>query len=295
MKRIISHQPGFVCAAINRKGGTGKTICTINIAAELALRGYHVGIIDVDSQGSASLYFGMQQEDNLFKALIGVQKDGDEFLPVPLENLVRVVPPDAYLAPDVDGENVPTGLEQEPGKLVILPSYLNTYRIPYFLDDAEKFTELVERMIELYALDFLLIDTAPTMSMFDGAVYAAAHGFLYVTEPEIGSLQGLQDSFDQVQRMNRRRVKRGQRTSAVIGIVPNKVRSLREHIDNLDAIKEAFPELYFPQLRLLKTYPAANKYGMTVRAYAPRTPEAYEILQVVNRFEQVVAEHIYNH
>lgn len=293
MKRLIQHQPGFVCAIINRKGGTGKSVSTTNIAAEMTLRGYNVGVIDVDSQGNASLYYGMQPEDNLFKALIGVQSDGDEFKPVALESLVRIVPTDSYFAPDVDEQNQPTGIETASGTLVMLPAYINTYRIPYFLDDPDKFAELIDQMIELYNLDFVFIDTAPTMSMFDGAVYGAAQGFLYVTEPEIGSLQGLQDSFDQVERMNRRRVKRGQQPSAVIGIVPNKVRSLREHIDNLDSIKQAFPHLYFPQLRLLKTYPAANKYGMTVRAYAPRSPEAYEILQVANRFEQVVAEHIY--
>lgn len=293
MKRMIEQSPRFVCAVINRKGGTGKSTMSTNIAAELALRGYNVGIVDVDSQGNVALYYGMQAEDGLFKALIGVQQGDDSFQRVPLSDLVRVVPMDSFIAPDVNTENEPTGEEAMPGSLVILPSSINTYRIPYFLDDPDAFSEMVDEMIELYDLDFVFVDTAPTMSMFDGAVYAAANGFLYVTEPEVGSLQGLQDSFTQVERLNRRRIKRGQPACQVIGIIPNKTRSLREHVDNLDSIKEAFPNLYFPQVRLLKNYPASNKYGMTVRAYAPRSADAYEMLQVANRFEQAVAQYVY--
>jgi chromosome partitioning protein len=292
MQRLITHSPQFVCAVINRKGGVGKSMVATNIAAELALRGYNVGVVDVDSQGNAALYLGMQPEDGLFKALIGVQNN-DLYDPLPLQDVIRVVPADSYAAPDVDEANQITGQAVTPGTLVLLPSYVNTFRIPYFLDDPDKFAELVSDMIQLYALDFVFIDTAPTMSMFDGAVYAATHGFLYVTEPEVGSLQGLQDAFTQVERLNKRRVKRGLPPSAVIGIVPNKKRALSEHNNNMRMLQENFSQLVFPTLRQLKTYPEANKYGMTVRAFQPRSPEAFEMLQVANRFEQAVAEYVY--
>jgi cellulose biosynthesis protein BcsQ len=291
MQRLLQTSPQFVCAIINRKGGTGKSNTTVNFAGELALRGYRVGVIDTDSQGNASLYFGMQPEDGLFKALIG-QQDGSAFLPVPLGAVVQVVPQDSYFAHDVDENNQLTGFDVPVGEIFLLPSGQNTFRIPYFLDDVDKFGELVDEMIASYQLDIVLIDTAPTMSMFDGAVYQAVNGFLYVTEPEIGALQGLQQSFTQVENLNRRRAKRGLPSSAVLGILVNKLRSLREHIDNVQNIRETFPHLYYPPLRLLKSHPSANKYGMTVRAYAPGGAEAFEMLQAVNRFEQGVFDYV---
>lgn len=45
-------------AFYNRKGGTGKTTSTINVAGELAVRGYSVLIIDTDPQANASSNLG---------------------------------------------------------------------------------------------------------------------------------------------------------------------------------------------------------------------------------------------
>ena len=43
-----------VVTVINQKGGVGKTTTVINIAAQLALRGFRVLVIDSDSQGNCA-------------------------------------------------------------------------------------------------------------------------------------------------------------------------------------------------------------------------------------------------
>ena len=47
-----------VIAIANRKGGTGKTTVTVNLAAEFAARGQRVLLIDLDSQGHCAVGLG---------------------------------------------------------------------------------------------------------------------------------------------------------------------------------------------------------------------------------------------
>lgn len=51
-----------ILAISNRKGGSGKTATSVNLAAELALRGERVLLIDLDSQGHCGLGLGLKAQ-----------------------------------------------------------------------------------------------------------------------------------------------------------------------------------------------------------------------------------------
>ena len=53
-----------IVPVINNKGGVGKTTTTVNVAAGLARKGRNVLLVDLDSQGSASVSIGVSN-DNL--------------------------------------------------------------------------------------------------------------------------------------------------------------------------------------------------------------------------------------
>ena len=50
-----------IVTVINQKGGVGKTTAVINIAAQLALRGYNILVIDADSQGNCATGLGVDK------------------------------------------------------------------------------------------------------------------------------------------------------------------------------------------------------------------------------------------
>lgn len=50
-------RPARVVAVANKKGGAGKSTTVVNLAAEMAARGLHVLVVDLDPQGHAGLGF----------------------------------------------------------------------------------------------------------------------------------------------------------------------------------------------------------------------------------------------
>src|SRR6202521_718685 len=73
-------EPVAIVAFANFKGGSGKTTSAVHFAQYLALTGYRVLIVDLDSQGSATALFGIDpgQEvslGNSFAGWVGGGKD----------------------------------------------------------------------------------------------------------------------------------------------------------------------------------------------------------------------------
>ena len=58
-------------AIVNFKGGTGKTTTAVNLGGGLAMRGFRVLIIDMDSQGSAGIALGVSHRYTTYHLLIG--------------------------------------------------------------------------------------------------------------------------------------------------------------------------------------------------------------------------------
>ena len=256
-----------IIAVTNRKGGVGKSTMCTHIAAGLATEGLNVAIVDTDSQGHASLMLAMPDENGLYGALIEKRA---------LEEVVQLVPVEHYSTPD----------KPSAGNLYLLPSSDKTYKVPFELgqEEAFLFLDTLEAMGEWLKLDAVLIDTNPTLSLFDGAVYLAADGYIYVTECERLSIDGIQSAITQMTNFARQRKKYLHRESQILGIVPNKFRAnTLVHRENISQIAQAFPSLVWTPVTLRTAWVEAANLQEPIFKYAPTGQEARDAWNMVKR------------
>jgi chromosome partitioning protein len=265
-----------IIAVTNRKGGVGKSTMATHIAAGLAAMGCNVALVDTDSQGHAGLMLAMPDENGLYAALIEKQ---------PLQDVVRLVAPESYSTPDLPSR----------GHLYLLPSSDRTYKVPFELRQEESFLflEKLEEMGQLFALDAIIIDTNPTLSLFDGAVYLAADDYIYVTECERLSLDGVQSAVEQMQTFSRQRRKYLNRESRVMGIIPNKFRAnTLIHRENISAIAQHFNtedrKIVWPPVTLRTAWVEAANLQELVYTYAPTGQETRDAWDVVRRTAEAI-------
>ena len=155
-----------VVTVINQKGGVGKTTTVINIAAQLALRGHRVLVVDADSQGNCATGLG-----------------GDK-------SKVRATTRDLILNPEtavnarhatavdglhmVVGDRSLIGLEQEMLRQ---------------LGRERRLTDALEPLLQHY--DIVLIDTPPSLGIVSVNALVASDGILIPVQTEYFALEGL--------------------------------------------------------------------------------------------------------
>lgn len=85
-----------IVSVINYKGGVGKTSLTANLGAELAWRGKHVLLLDLDAQASLTFSFIKPDEwNNEYEANLTIKAWFDSFemgTPIPLSSLTQTPP-----------------------------------------------------------------------------------------------------------------------------------------------------------------------------------------------------------
>jgi len=73
---VVSTRENLVIVVGGTKGGTGKTTLAINLAALHAFNGHEVLLVDADKQGSAALWAGWRDDENIEPRVPCVQKRG---------------------------------------------------------------------------------------------------------------------------------------------------------------------------------------------------------------------------
>lgn len=159
-----------IIATVNEKGGVGKTVTVINLAAGLALKGKDVLIVDMDPQLNATKGLGVSLDENS-PSVYDVIK------------LPESVPAASAI--------VKTAWEH----LDLLPSHADLSGIEVELVDnpgrENRLKEALDPVLDLY--DFVLVDTPPSLSILTVNVLACAQEILVPCQTQPYSYSALDE------------------------------------------------------------------------------------------------------
>jgi chromosome partitioning protein len=159
--------PPVVLAVANQKGGVGKTTTTINVAACLAEMGRRVLLIDLDPQANATSGLGIDRKD------VAVSAYDVLVLGQPLA--------DARIATAIPGlDLIPSDIALAGSEIELVAMARRERRLEYALE-----------AIEPGSLDYIFIDSPPSLGLLTVNAVVAAHALLVPIQCEFFALEGL--------------------------------------------------------------------------------------------------------
>lgn len=243
-----------VIAIVNQKGGVGKTSCTLNIGAGLALKNKKVLYIDADAQGNLTVGLGIRNtdgENTIFEVLKGECSIEDAIIKT--TNNASILPADiALAAADLE-------LANEPGKDFLLHEAINLVENEY---------------------DYILIDCPPSLGMMTVNSLVAAKEVIIVMMPEFLSAQGVSQltrTIDIVQR----RINHDLKISGVILNMYNGRRKL--HREASEEVAKMFKDrLYKTYIRNSVTIAESPGFGQDIFAYKSDSTGAKDFSDLID-------------
>lgn len=254
-----------VITIANQKGGVAKTTIAIHLATWLARLGKRVVLVDLDSQGNASQFLGLDPVDDLAELVRATLYTSPE----------RRAPITAYL----------TQVPKYP-KLVIIRGWGESAELEA---DLRRSAEVSSTDVLGEALDpllrtpglYVIMDTGPHAGTLQAAGLGLADYVFVPGIPEAATESGLLDIARRLKQLDR----------AVTGVIPTKIiMNAGEHRRTIrDWIKALGAAVYYNPKQNLHGLPRRVIWGMVVRYgrpiwdIAPHSDAAQDMMAVLRR------------
>ena len=168
----------MIISVTNQKGGVGKTITAINLAAGLARHGYTTLLIDMDPQAHSTITFTDPSEfdGTNYEVIIGELEFSDVIIPTRWDNL--------YLSP------ARIALAKLENKL---------------LGELDGHFRLKDKLQQIKGdYDFIVIDSPPSLGLITVNILVAATHVLIPIQSSYFSLEGTDDLLETIEKIKKR-------------------------------------------------------------------------------------------
>ncbi len=254
-----------IIAVANQKGGCGKTTTAVNLSGCLAQKGHKVLLVDLDSQGNASLGLGIDIE-TVDRSIYDCITRGEE--------LAAVVRP-----------TVVTGLDVAPADELLSGV---TLEIANHLGRENVLKATVEQMISSgREYDYVIIDCAPTLSLLTINALVAAEFVLIPIQVHFYSLQGMKGLLSTIDIVKERLNKE----LKILGVLPTLFDPyVKTNYEILGQIRDHFKDMLFDSvIHNGHEMAEATMYSKPIHLHDPASRGAKEHLiladEVVSRIE----------
>ncbi len=163
-------------AVTNQKGGVGKTTSAINLCASLAATKRRVLLVDLDSQGNATMGSGVNKyevELSAYDVLTDMR---------PVSEVIQQSPDGGY-------DLVPGNSDLTAAEVELLDLENREFRLSFALSKIQD------------QYDYIIIDCPPSLNMLTVNALVAAHGVLIPVQCEYFALEGLSGLMATVERV----------------------------------------------------------------------------------------------
>jgi len=245
-------------AVINNKGGVGKTTTAVNVAAGLARRGRSVLLVDLDSQGSASLSLGEDRND-LAPSVADALYDR-----VAIEEAIR-----------------PTNLDH----LDLLTGHIDLANADLVLKQMDHGQYRLDKVLSQVRDDYqvILIDCAPSTTLLSVCALVAADGFVVPITPYYLSLEGVISLGGVVER-----VRNGLGQAApLLGVLVTKVDPNIEIAEGFKKMRDHYgSKMFETEIRRDHHLIEAPSHDQDIFRYAPESSGAEDYSDLVDELEK---------
>ncbi len=169
-----------IVAIANEKGGVGKTVTAINLAAGLSLKGYAVLVVDTDPQANATRGLGIGKDD--------IQASTYDLMCRPAS---------------IDAEKVVVKTRWE--KLDLVPSHVDLAGAEIELVEVAGRENRLKLALSpiLNSYDVVILDTPPSLSLLTVNVFSAAQEVIVPCQTHPYAFDALSELFDTIEAVQR--------------------------------------------------------------------------------------------